>query len=98
MELERVVNKALSKRPDERYQYANEMLADLRALRRKLDLEKSAAITRTQMSGMQSAVGGQRLPPPLQDSIARLERRRRLLQVGLVVLSVLLVTATVVIA
>ena len=96
MELERVVNKALSKRPDERYQHADEMLADLRALRRKIELEKSA-ITRTQMSGIQSAVEGQRLLPRLQDSIGKLERRRRLLQVGLVVLSVLLVTATVVI-
>lgn len=34
-ELERIVRKALAKRPDERYQSATEMVVDLRALRRR---------------------------------------------------------------
>jgi Tol biopolymer transport system component/tRNA A-37 threonylcarbamoyl transferase component Bud32 len=39
VELERVVHKALAKRPFQRYQSANEMLLDLRAVRRKLTTE-----------------------------------------------------------
>lgn len=38
-ELERIVNKALAKSADERYQTAKDMLIDLRSLRRQLDLE-----------------------------------------------------------
>ncbi|SRR6266545_502395 len=38
-ELERIVNKALAKIADERYQTAKDMLIDLRSLRRQLDLE-----------------------------------------------------------
>jgi eukaryotic-like serine/threonine-protein kinase len=40
-DLDRIVMKALEKDPDKRYQNAREMLADLRALRRELDLEAS---------------------------------------------------------
>ncbi len=36
-ELARILGKALAKRPDERYQHASEMLADLRALRRRVE-------------------------------------------------------------
>lgn len=36
-ELERIVRKSLSKRPDERYQSCSDMLADVRALRRRLE-------------------------------------------------------------
>lgn len=38
-ELERIVDKALAKHPDERYQTARDMLIDLRKLRRQLDVE-----------------------------------------------------------
>jgi serine/threonine protein kinase/tetratricopeptide (TPR) repeat protein len=41
MELERIVGKALAKMLDERYQHVGDMLADLRALRRRLE----AAVT-----------------------------------------------------
>ncbi len=37
-ELERIIRKMMSKRPDERYQDAGELLADLRALRRRREL------------------------------------------------------------
>ncbi len=46
-ELERIVRKAVAKRPDERYQHASEMLADLRALRRRVESEDHAAVERT---------------------------------------------------
>ncbi len=46
-ELQRIVSKALSKNPDERYQTAKDMLIDLRSLRRRLDvnaeIERSAS-------------------------------------------------------
>ena len=44
-ELQRIVGKALSKSPDERYQTAKDMLIDLRSLRKRLDVE--AEIERT---------------------------------------------------
>ncbi len=37
MDLERIVNKALAKRPDERYQHMGEILVDLRLVRKKLE-------------------------------------------------------------
>ncbi len=47
-ELQRIVSKALSKNPDERYQTAKDMLIDLRSLRRRLDVD--AEIERTASS------------------------------------------------
>jgi Tol biopolymer transport system component/predicted Ser/Thr protein kinase len=44
-ELERIVAKALEKSRDERYQHADEMLADLRRERKKLDYVKTADVT-----------------------------------------------------
>ena len=44
-ELERIVLKALAKRPDERYQTAKDMLIDLRSLKKRLDVQ--AEIERT---------------------------------------------------
>src|SRR5678810_771188 len=38
-ELQRIVTKAISKDPDERYQSAKDMLIDLRSLKRRLDVE-----------------------------------------------------------
>ena len=38
-ELERIVSKALSKSPDERYQTAKDMLIDLRSLRKRIEVE-----------------------------------------------------------
>lgn len=38
-ELQRIVNKAMAKSPDERYQTAKDLLIDLRSLKRKLDVD-----------------------------------------------------------
>lgn len=53
-ELERIVRKAINKRPDERYQEAREMLADVRALRRRVE------------SGSYSGVASPAPPQPLR--------------------------------
>jgi eukaryotic-like serine/threonine-protein kinase len=53
-ELERIINKALEKDPDLRYQVASEMRADLKRLKREIDSGKSSAvraITPTAASG-----------------------------------------------
>jgi eukaryotic-like serine/threonine-protein kinase len=42
--LVRIVRKALAKRPDERYQTAQDLLADLRALRRQVEFEEHARL------------------------------------------------------
>ncbi|MBN1505117.1 MAG: PD40 domain-containing protein, partial [Candidatus Eisenbacteria bacterium] len=46
MELERITQKAMAKRPGERYQTAAELLADLRALKRRMESEALPAATR----------------------------------------------------
>jgi serine/threonine-protein kinase len=38
-ELQRIVNKALAKNPDERYQTARDLAVDLRSVRRQLDVD-----------------------------------------------------------
>ncbi|MDZ7342924.1 MAG: protein kinase [candidate division KSB1 bacterium] len=43
MELERIVNKAMAKKTDERYQHVGEMLVDLRAIRKTLESPSVAA-------------------------------------------------------
>jgi len=53
MELERILNKALAKNPDERYQQINDMLVDLRSLRKELKsgiLAEETAMTKPQPS------------------------------------------------
>ncbi len=47
MELERIVSKAMAKSPDERYQRADEMLAMLRALSKKLETGQAPAMETT---------------------------------------------------
>jgi Tol biopolymer transport system component/predicted Ser/Thr protein kinase len=61
-ELQRIVFKALAKRPDERYQSANELSADLRTLRRRLESQHLATsvsvppVVRTQSWRLMAAV------------------------------------------
>ena len=44
MELERIVNKALAKNPDERYQHIDDLLADLRTERKNLEYARAGYI------------------------------------------------------
>ena len=46
MELERIVRKAMTKRADERYQHADDVIADLRSLQRDVDSGATAVPTR----------------------------------------------------
>ncbi len=52
MELERITGKAMAKRPGERYQTAAELLADLRALKRRMESEALPAAAGEAPSGV----------------------------------------------
>ena len=49
-ELDRVVSKAMAKSRDERYQHVDEMLVDLRALRKQIESGKKSAVLKTAAS------------------------------------------------
>ena len=61
MELERIVGKALAKKPGERYQHADELIADLRAL--KKGLEAGAASRAGTMGAMPIAASARGAKP-----------------------------------
>ncbi len=52
IELDRIVGKAMAKDADERYQHVEEMLVDMRVLRRRLDLRASTAPRREARAAM----------------------------------------------
>jgi len=45
MELERIAGRAMAKRPEERYQHVDDMLVDLRALRKAMEADSEASST-----------------------------------------------------
>jgi hypothetical protein len=57
-ELERIINKALEKDRDLRYQGATEILANLKRLKRELDSEHSAALRASETVAVISAAQG----------------------------------------
>ena len=46
VELERIVNKSLAKSPEERYQHADELITDLKRIRKELELPGTTKTTR----------------------------------------------------
>lgn len=55
-DLERIVSKAMAKRPDDRYQTANEMLVELRSLRKRLEMDAELEPTSTHVSADQASL------------------------------------------
>ena len=84
MELERVVNKALAKKAEERYQRLDEMLVDLRAL--QLEMESAPGSTPSRVA---SAAGGR---PPIMPTAVAWHRRLNLLTVVLAAVALLAVS------
>jgi serine/threonine protein kinase len=84
-ELERIVQKAMAKSPDERYQTAKDMLIDLRSLKKRLDLE--VEIQRT--SSPTTSIAAVRT-----EEVSRESRKRRVLAIALVLMA--LVTAAII--
>jgi serine/threonine protein kinase len=86
MELEWIIGKALAKEPDERYQRADELLVDLRGLKKKLESGKST-IRRSKTT---SQIG---VALPSAGQVQRWERRKQTMLLGIASLAVLLALA-----
>jgi eukaryotic-like serine/threonine-protein kinase len=76
-EVQNIVNKALQKEPDQRYQSAAEMRADLQHLKRELESGRSAA---TGVEAPVAATPGAAAPSvPIAQAIGRIKSRRSIL-------------------
>jgi Tol biopolymer transport system component/predicted Ser/Thr protein kinase len=62
LELERIVDKCMAKKPEERYQHAEELLVDLQALRAQLEPQASRATAKP--------VPARRVPPAILGAVA----------------------------
>ena len=86
VELDRIVSKAMAKNPDERYQHVEEMIVDLRGLRKKLE-SGASAIAEVEHAPLPSAAGVRSAAPAQQSVVATasseevvLKRRLRFFQ------------------
>ena len=78
LELDRIVEKALAKSPDERYQHVDEVIVDLRGLRKKLESGK-ATVLRPQPAAGQARTGTrQPVVPPAPSEQMGLRRKLHL--------------------
>lgn len=78
-ELQRIVTKAISKDPDERYQTAKDMLIDLRSLKKRLDIEAEIQRTSSPTTPVIAVT---------TDEIDRAPQKKRVLVVALVGMAV----------
>ena len=65
-ELERIVNKALSKDKDERYQHVDDMLADLRRERKNLEYAQAGYVKSSELSSKTARIETQKNMKPLK--------------------------------
>ncbi len=65
-ELERIVNKALSKDKDERYQHVDDMLADLRRERKNLEYAQAGYVKSSELSSKTARIETQKNMNPLK--------------------------------
>src|SRR4030095_12475346 len=96
-ELQRIVNKLLTKDRDQRYQSAKDLLIDLRNLKRRLEVE--AEIDRTGQNMRSTALGAEKLTTqPIsssEDLVSEIKRHKLAVSTGLLIVSVAAVSLAI---